>query len=307
MTTLLTSVAILEEAQDRTDLTREQLLLMVAKSGLVRHLATGPDADRFVLKGGTLLHHVYRSPRQSIRDADYTYIGEVPLSAPKLEEALRVEGEEGFSLNPEDAVLTTENEMYTLKRMPFSIEAEGIELRPRRGKGLDITVSVREGERLDPPDAPLVYSDPLLAGESRFPINGLTLEELSAEKILGWVSREHIRHYIDLAYVARGFDDTDRAKTCELAAAKFDKEKGNRLYRDKGIRTVADLVAAFSSEAAVATLRRGWEETLGTEIFFLPAERDLSADETLADVENVERYVNMFWVPAIEELALTGR
>ena len=80
MTTLLTTEELLEEAQDSTDLTREQLLLMVAKSGLVRHLATGADAERFVLKGGTLLHHVYRSPRQSIRDADYTYVGDVPLT-----------------------------------------------------------------------------------------------------------------------------------------------------------------------------------------------------------------------------------
>lgn len=303
MTTLLTTEELLEEAQDSTDLTREQLLLMVAKSGLVRHLATGADAERFVLKGGTLLHHVYRSPRQSIRDADYTYVGDVPLTGPKLEDALRVEGEEGFYLNPEDAVLTTENDMFMMKRMPFSIELEGIELKPRRGKGLDITVSVRDGERLDPPEAPLVYSDPLLAGESRFAIIGLTLEELSAEKILGWVSREHIRHYIDLAYVARGFDDTDRDKTCELVAAKFTTEKDSLLYRDKGITTIFDLVAAFSSERALATLRRGWDETLGTEIFFLPTERDLSPEEALADVDNVERYVNDFWVPALEALA----
>ena len=82
-------------------------------------------------------------------------------------------GGEGFT-NPEDRV-TTENDMFSLKRMPFSIEAEGIQLRPRRGKGLDITVSVREGERLDPPEAPLIYSDPLLAGVSHFTINGLAL------------------------------------------------------------------------------------------------------------------------------------
>ena len=164
-------------------------------------------------------------------------------------------------------------------------------------------MSVREGERLDPPEAPLVYSDPLLAGESHFAINGLTLEERSAEKILGWVSREHIRHYIDLAYVARGFDDTDSAKTCKLAAAKFENEKDSRLYRDKGVRTIADLVAAFSSERARATLRSGWEETLGTEIFFLPVERDLPPDESLANVENVERYVSEFWAPALEAFA----
>ncbi len=307
MKVLLSTEALLEAAQERAGLTREQLLLMVAKSGLVRHLATGPDAKRFVLKGGTLLHHVYRSPRQSIRDADYTYIGDVPLTGPKLEDALRVRGEEGFYLNPEDAVLTTENDMFSLKRMPFSIEAEGIQLRPRRGKGLDITVSVREGERLDPPEAPLIYSDPLLAGVSRFTINGLTLEELCAEKVLGWVSREHLRHYIDLAYVARDFDDTDRAKTCELIAAKFSKEKASRLYRDKGIATIADLVSAFSSTTALKALRNGWERTLRTEIFFMPLEHTLSPDQTLIDVANVERYAGEFWMPPLEQLAATPR
>lgn len=303
MTTLLTTVELLEEAQDHTGLTREQLLLMVAKSGLVRHLATGPHAEHFVLKGGTLLHHVYRGSRQSIRDADYTYIGDAPLTGPKLEGALRIDGQEGFYLNPEEAVLTTDNEMYSFKRMPFSIDPEGIGLSPRKGKGLDITVSVRDGERLDPPSARLIYSDPLLAGESRFPISGLTLEELAAEKILGWVSREHIRHYIDLAYVARSFNETDREKTCELVAAKFKKEKASRLYSEKGIRTLIDLVVAFSSERALTALREGWEQTLGTEIFFLPNEHDLPENETLAATQNVERYVIEFWVPALEAVA----
>ena len=303
MTALLTTPELLEIAQDRTGLTREQLLLMVAKSGLVRHMATGPDAERFVLKGGTLLHHVYRSPRQSIRDADYTYIGAAPLTGPKLEDALRIDGKEGFYLSPEDAVLTTENEMFNLKRMPFSIEAEGIRMQPRRGKGLDISVSVRAGERLDPPTAPLIYFDPLLAGQSSFTINGLTLEELSAEKILGWVSREHIRHYIDLAYVAREFDAVDRNRVSELVAAKFAGEKNSRLYRDKGVTAIGDVATAFSSEPAMATLRRGWENTLGTEIFFLPSESELPAEVTLADIANVERYVNEFWVPALEAFA----
>ena len=132
-----------------------------------------------------------------------------------------------------------------------------MQLRRGAARALTSAVSVREGERLDPPEAPLIYSDPLLAGVSRFTINGLTLEEHCAEKVLGWVSREHLRHYIDLAYVARDFDDTDRAKTCELIAAKFSKEKASRLYRDKGIATIADLVSAFSSTTALKALRNG--------------------------------------------------
>jgi hypothetical protein len=36
---------------------------MVAKSAAVRHIAQGPHSAHFVLKGGTLLTHVYSSPR----------------------------------------------------------------------------------------------------------------------------------------------------------------------------------------------------------------------------------------------------
>jgi hypothetical protein len=34
---------------------------MVAKSAAVRHIAQGPHSEHFVLKGGTLLTHVYSS------------------------------------------------------------------------------------------------------------------------------------------------------------------------------------------------------------------------------------------------------
>ncbi|HZL07449.1 MAG TPA: hypothetical protein VFE45_18875, partial [Coriobacteriia bacterium] len=63
----VTTDDILDAAEERTGLTRPQLLVMVAKSATVRHLATHEKyKDLFVLKGGTLLSNVYRSPRQSI-------------------------------------------------------------------------------------------------------------------------------------------------------------------------------------------------------------------------------------------------
>lgn len=74
-TATVTTDDILDEAEARTGLTRAQLLVLVAKSATVRHLATNPKyKNLFVLKGGTLLSNVYRSPRQSIADADYTYL-----------------------------------------------------------------------------------------------------------------------------------------------------------------------------------------------------------------------------------------
>ena len=42
----ITTDDLLDARMDETGLTREQLLLVVAKSALVRHLATGPDRDR---------------------------------------------------------------------------------------------------------------------------------------------------------------------------------------------------------------------------------------------------------------------
>jgi len=90
----VTTEEILDVAEQRTGLTRPQLLVLVAKSATVRHLATHEKyKNLFVLKGGTLLSSVYRSPRQSIADADYTYLDPENLKVPNLEEALAANGE----------------------------------------------------------------------------------------------------------------------------------------------------------------------------------------------------------------------
>jgi hypothetical protein len=47
----ITTDELIEARMDETGLTREQLLLVVAKSALVRHIATGPDSDRFAVTG----------------------------------------------------------------------------------------------------------------------------------------------------------------------------------------------------------------------------------------------------------------
>ncbi len=84
----ITSQDLLQRAQERTGLARNQLLLMVAKSAAVRHIAQGPHSEHFVLKGGTLLTHVYSSPRQSIQDADYLHRQAETVTGPELEQAL---------------------------------------------------------------------------------------------------------------------------------------------------------------------------------------------------------------------------
>jgi len=295
----ITTDQLIEARMDETGLTREQLLLVVAKSALVRHLATGPDKDRFVLKGGTLLAHVYRSPRQSVRDADYTYIDPTLPTVDELIDMLRVHGTNGFYLDPAEARWTTGTDIYEAKGMGFSIQHITIARRGRgRGNALDISMSVRGGECLDGP-VPLIYTDTMLAGESRFSVMGLSLEELAAEKVLGWVSKGQSRHYIDLAYIARDHRealDVDKAAT--LICEKFAREGRGGRYRR--IRNVGELASTFSAPARVNFIRNSWEEDLGTQILFLPEEEDRS-EGSLADFAKVERYVNEVCVPILAE------
>ena len=62
-----------------------------------------------MLKGGTLLSNVYLSPRQSIADADYTYLDPENLTVPRLEEALAADGRYGFYLSPENGRWSYDN------------------------------------------------------------------------------------------------------------------------------------------------------------------------------------------------------
>ena len=295
----ITTDELIAARMDETGLTREQLLLVVAKSALVRHLATGPDKSRFVLKGGTLLAHVYKSPRQSVRDADYTYIEPTLPTVDDLIEMLRVPGTNGFYLDPAVARWTTGKDIYEAKGMKFSIQDITVSSRGRgRGNALDISMSVRSGECLDGP-IPLVYVDTTLAGESRFTVMGLSLEELAAEKVLGWASKDQSRHYIDLAYIARDHRNVlDDDKAATLICKKFEREKNGGRYRR--IRTVSELASAFSASARVKRIRDSWSDDLGTQILFLPEEEE-RAESSLADFANVERYVNEVWVPILAE------
>lgn len=298
----VTSEEILDDAEARTGLARAQLLVLVAKSATVRHLATAPAyRDLFVLKGGTLLSNVYLSPRQSIADADYTYLDPQNLTLPDLERALATDGAYGFDLHPEEGQWTTDNDLFD-GRTPFSME--GIKLgRRSRDRELKISVSVRAGEWLDPSGPPLIYGDRLLAADQTFPINGLTRDELAAEKLLAWCGKPLPKHLVDLAYLARDHaDHIDRGKVADLLARKFDQEKGARRYRDVGIRSLPDLRRAFDREQKLADLHAEWERFATDELLLLPAELARDPMIALTSAENVERQALEFWIPLLEEL-----
>jgi predicted nucleotidyltransferase component of viral defense system len=298
----VTSDEILDAAEKRTGLTRPQLLVLVAKSATVRHLATHEKyKDLFVLKGGTLLSNVYRSPRQSIADADYTYLDPENLKVPNLEEALAANGEYGFYLYPEEGQWSYENEMFDGKS-PFHMEGIRMSRRPR-DRELKVTISVRAGEWLDRDGPPLIYRDPLLAIDSSFPINGLTRNELAAEKLLGWCGKPLPKHLVDLAYLAREHHEhISHEQVAKLVRQKFEIEKGARRYRDAGIRSPADLVAAFIKPNKLKDLRNDWERFSTTELLFLPGELAEDSDATLMKVENVERQAIEFWQSTLDLL-----
>jgi predicted nucleotidyltransferase component of viral defense system len=295
----VTTEEILTAAEERTGLTRAQLLVLVAKSATVRHLATHPKyKELFVLKGGTLLANVYRSPRQSIADADYTYLDPENLTVPELEEALAADGEYGFYLYPEDGSWSYDNEMFDGKS-PFTMEGIRLSRRPR-DRELKVTVSVRTGEWLDRKGPPLMYHEPLLATDNSFPIKGLTRNELAAEKLLGWCSKPLPKHFLDLAYLAREHQKAIKhAAVADLVKRKFNAEKGAWRYRNNAIRSTADLAALFAREDKLRALRADWARFVETELLLLPGELNAPADVTLVSVENVERLAIEFWEPTL--------
>ncbi len=297
--TPVTNDEILDRAEARTGLQRNQLLVLVAKSATVRHLARHPKyKSLFVLKGGTLLSNVYQSPRQSIADADYTYLDPENLTVPELEEALATDGTYGFELHPEDGQWTTENELFEGKT-PFSMEGIQLGRRPA-DRELKISVSVRPGEWLDKID-PVMYTDPLLAEENAFFVNGLSVEELSAEKILGWCSKPLPKHLVDLACVARDHSDgLDLAKAGRLLGEKFEEEKGAPRYG--GIKHLPDLARAFGSEEKLDELRSEWPRFAENELLLLPKEQSRGEDASLDRIENVERLALGLWLPFLEGL-----
>jgi predicted nucleotidyltransferase component of viral defense system len=300
----ITTEELLDAGEERTGLLRGQLLLMVAKSAAIRHIAIN-HGEKFVLKGGSLLTHVYGSPRQSIADADYYHLDADTVTTVDLEEAFTVAGD-GFEL---DAEFRYRDPSMFEGAAVFEIDQIDLSPAPqkkwRRGPELKVMISIRTGEWLDPHDQELYYHDPLLAGDDRFRVQGLSLDELAAEKLLGWCTKDLAKHFVDPAYLKREYDSRlDYAKIASLVARKFEAEKGERRYRELGIDSLAKLGPRFTSEERIDRVIRGdWTRLAQNDILFLPQEEARGDGETLTDVENVIRSGLAFWGSLDPELA----
>jgi predicted nucleotidyltransferase component of viral defense system len=292
----VTTQDLIERAEERTGLARNQLLLMVAKSAAVRHIAQGPHGEQFVLKGGTLLTHVYNSPRQSIQDADYMHRQPETVTAPELEQALLGETH-GIVFEPAFT--------YQDARQQFrgTVEFTFDDIVIRRSKPLKVSVSVRPGEWLDPPPSSLDYHDPLLARESTFKVQGLSLNELAAEKLLGWCSKDLAKHFVDLAYIAREHPaDIDHELVARLVAQKFAHEGKQGRYRALDVTRIDQLPGRFTD-------RRRLHDVIGRQglddLFFSLAEQQRPADHTLTSTANIERLALGFWETTLQLLGST--
>lgn len=295
MSETITSEELLDAAEERTGLARGQILTMVAKSAAVRHVATSGDGDRFVLKGGTLLTHVYRSPRQSVADADYLHLDQ-EVKTDQVEEALKFS--EGDFTMTADMRYDGGKEAFEGKGA-FSFE--DIEIRRAKDRELKITVSVRKGERLDSPNEELFYYDPALKDEQVFRVEGLSVNELSAEKMLAWCSKDLAKHLVDLAYVARSLEEkVDHQRVAELIKEKFALEGGANRYKLNGIRSTSDLPSRFVDSGRMqALLHEEWDRLSTDEIYFLEAEQRQPQGVGLLDSRNVERLAVEFWEPTL--------
>lgn len=296
-----------------TQIPVDQLTLVVAKSALIRHLAADPvTRERFVVKGGTLLYHAYRGPRVSFKDVDFAQpstdrTGSEMLAADDLQRELEAEIIEKMTIDtPEFQLRVGEGtikldltQMVEVTRAPFTIT--GL----RRRGDLKLTVSVRESERIGPP-ATVSYTDELLEGEQTFDVAGLSIEELAAEKIIGWSLRGLPKHYVDLAIIGHRYGtEMDQVAMTEILAEKVRRERAHpqlvKSYNYHRVRTVGDLVRRFDTpELAGAMHDRKYAAKIGDEIVL-----DDSSERGIVGLESasqVKGYVRASLGATLDEL-----
>jgi hypothetical protein len=298
----ITTSELLDAAEERTGLLRGTLVLMAAKSATIRHLARDAErGPRFVLKGGTLLAHVYQGSRQSVRDADYLYSEPEFLTVDTLAKVFTID-EGKFQVHGDTAYWSDKGGYYE-GAPKFSIDEIAMTPTGLLRNKLKVTVSVRPGEQLDPHDDALMYSDPLLAKDSEFEVNGLTRNELSAEKILAWCSKQVMaKHLVDLAGIGRDHaGHVDRTRVADLVRWKFDAEKDEHRYQHQKITTTGQLVERFFAEDRLTQLRLIWDgEEPAAELLLPKAELELDRDVRLSEAANVIRLAREFWEPMLD-------
>lgn len=298
----LTTPELVAEYGRRTQLPTKQVMMLVARCALVRRLAE-EHFDRFILKGGALLYHVYGTQRVSYLDTDYA---DKTRGAPDLHELEKtiVFRSDGYELSTTPKGRWQEKG-YIIKGQNLKFSIDDFSNGRQAGTNTSISVSFRRSERLETPKEELTFdSDGLLTTPARFKVNGLTLDEAAAEKILGWCLKEDLgKHFSDLALLARDHGgEIDRANVMALVAEKFAREKrdGETKALYDGFAAPCDLNNVFLNSARLHSLHRSWEQSLGNQIWLRPDE--YRHPQSISHSENVETLVRNFWAEAMETL-----
>lgn len=282
-----------------------QVMMLVARCALVKHLAE-QYGDRFILKGGALLYHVYGTPRVSFLDTDYaeTETRGAPDPIDVERSIVFTDRASGYSLQTTpDGQWTERGNMVRAQNLTFTIDGfeENWDARAR----VNISVSFRRSERLDPVNGDLFFDpDGLLTDNTAFKVSGLTLNEAAAEKILAWCLKEDLsKHFADLAILARDHPAAiDRGRVVQLVAEKFERERRVAETRGlyEGLTNPADLVPRFLDEGRLERLRGAWSDSIGTRIWLRRNEQGNA--RSIVDVANVEGLVREYWSEAVETL-----
>lgn len=289
-----------------TGLPARQVLLLLARCGLVRHLAEH-HFDRFVLKGGGLLYHVYGTNRVSFVDTDFADVQTAVADPGDIQRLLTIRSRDGFELSTTpDGRWEEKGSILAGRRLAFTIA----DLRLVGGGGggrVNVSVSFRRGERIVTPDEDLYFdSEGLLVDDEPFRVNGLVLDEVAAEKIIAWcVKPEHHKHFADLALLARDHPhELCPERVSELIVQKFTEERtameSRMQYRALKLNVPADLNRYFLDAKRLRAMRAGWADQLGLSIWLRPEER--RRPRSIADPANVEALVREYWGDVVAAL-----
>lgn len=224
------------------------------------------------------------------------------LNTPKLAELLTIKLD-GFTLDASQEHWDPGGEVLKGDELPFAIH--GFNSR-HRDDTMNISVSVRNAEVLGPTGPYRYDATSLLTGDNLFEVHGLCVEEVAAEKVLGWCVKPFLsKHLVDLALLARDHGDILNMEHVQSyirekfrSEAKADETAGR--YRYLRLTKPADLYPRFADPAKLQQLRERWDDELDRRVWLVKAEKD--KDPGLADAETVLRLVEETWNPVVAGL-----
>jgi len=296
----------LRELQDTYGLTLGQAHALVAKTGVVRHLARDPKCSRrLALKGGTLLHGVYGSPRVSIADVDYAdasvdddvgteTVEEAPLTPDEVAEAVTFD-EGGLKVRGIEGKWRESDELVVGEFVPFELgDVEPLNAGGREEQPLNVSVSVRKAEVVQGITVAR-FRAPFI-DELEFEASAITLEEALVEKVISFSMKHFNKHYIDLAIAARDLQGEFNPDTVlSLFARKLRAEKRRQPERFKNVERAADLFGRFGDPREIKRMIGSWTDA-DKQLFLALDEKELT------DPRRVNEIVVEYWIPILENL-----